>query len=139
MASEAHRCAVTRSGSQPAIFLALDVGFVELDVGEARRLDARAAIADQGGVAIEADDVMGLARQEQREPAPAAADIEDALAREILGGEKRQESRADAGRLGHVHARALPPPEEDVQPALKYLASGWWKTRAETEASGSIM
>ena len=23
--------------------------------------------------------------------------------------------------------------------ALKYLAAGWWKTRAETEASGSIM
>ena len=75
-------------GLPPTVLLALDVGFVELDIGKPCRLDARAAIADQRRIAIEPDDVMGPSRQDQREPAPAAAQIEDALALEILGVEE---------------------------------------------------
>jgi hypothetical protein len=84
---------------------------VELDIDEPLRLDTRAPIADQRRVAIESDDVTGPSSQEQREPSPAAAEIEDTLALEILAGEQGQESRADAGGLRHVHrasGRRLP-------------------------------
>ena len=66
------------------VLLALDVGVVELDVGESRRLRARAPVADQCRIAVESNDVTGPSRQEQREPSPAAAEVEDALAPEIL-------------------------------------------------------
>src|SRR5713101_6492854 len=84
-------------------------------------------------MAVEPDDAAGDPRQREREPPRAAAEVEHALAGQLLLGQQREEPGADAGSVLRRRHSGAP------SSALKYLASGWWKTRADTEASGSIM
>ena len=122
-------------GPPGLVRVGLDVGLVELDVREMRGGRAPAGLLDERRLTVEADHPLRNRGQHQREPARAAAHVEDAAPVERLLGEQIEEAGAHTGGPQQArHARERP-----GYSALKYLASGWWKTSAETEASGSIM
>src|SRR5262249_8775326 len=115
------------------VLLAFDVGLVKVHVAEAGRRRELPRVRDGGSIAVQANDPAGDPRQRKREPAPAATKVERASVGQSLLGQQREEPGTDPkDGLGERHSSA-------PSSALKYLASGWWKTRAETEASGSIM
>src|SRR5262249_7615637 len=113
--------------------LSLDIRLVKLHVVKRRPGRALARFTNGDGVAIEPDDLGRLRRDGEGDPAPTAPHIEHTLAGQPFSCDQREKSRTDAGR-GRQRRHSSP-----SSFALKYLASGWWNTSADTDASGSIM
>ncbi len=134
MASEAHRCAVTRSGCHGSYASASTSATWNSTFASCAAAGAPAGLLDERRLAVEAHHPLRGGREGQREASRAAAHVEDPAPVERLLGEEIEEAGAHTGGLQQArHARA------PGYSALKYLASGWWKTSAETDASGSIM
>src|SRR5712691_261453 len=104
-------------GRPAAILIALDICLVKLHIDEPGPPGALPGLADQRRVAVEPHDMSTAGREQQRQPPPAAAQVEQALAGQLLFAQQREKSRGDRVRVleqGHSDASSLS--------ALKYLA-----------------
>ncbi len=135
MASEAQRWAVTRSGRQGSYESASTSASWNSTFARCAAAARRRASWMSGASRSRPTTHFEAGRERQREAPRAAAHVEDPAPVERLLGEQIEEAGAHTGGLQQArHARERP-----GYSALKYLASGWWKTSAETDASGSIM